>query len=81
MNDTLAYLQKESKVIRDNAIPQKLITILERLLDEGREKCIKIEINAFISKIRFVSGFKMLKNGEINLNQWMKMSKKKENQS
>jgi len=85
MNDALAYLQKESKVIskviRDNAIPQKFITILERSFDERRGKCVKIDINAFISKIRFVFGFKMLTNGEINLTQWMKMSKEKENQS
>jgi hypothetical protein len=81
MNDAFAYLQREnkviSKVIKDNAIPQKFITILERSFDERREKCVKIEINAFISKIRFVCGFKMLTNGEINLNQWMKMSKKR----
>ncbi len=79
MNDALAYLQKESKVIskviRDNAIPQKLITISKRSLHERRGKCVKIEINPFISKIRFVARFKMLTNGEINLNQWMKMMK------
>jgi len=81
MNDVLTYLQKESKliskVIRDNAIPQKFITISERSLDERCEKCVKIEINAFISKISFVSGFKMLTNGEINLNQWIENVKKK----
>jgi hypothetical protein len=59
MNDMPTYFKKKfkaiNKVIRNNTIPQKLITIFERPSNKRREKHVKKIKIKILSKIRFIS--------------------------
>jgi hypothetical protein len=61
MNDVPTYFIKKiktiNKVIKNNTIPQKLITIFERPSNERREKCVKKKKKkqTFLSQTRFIS--------------------------